>query len=276
MIRFIISALCPGVQSRRHESFSCEDVRFQCFNHWSTYHCLTTRCVLQNWCQNIFRIHSNGSCVLRWHVISFILSSSTLARSLELTFRFFKGTGWIGTSRTTSTNQIKFTKSKKYQHPNLESVSPWKISENRGKSELELQARTVGKSWKIRCQKFFVIFHLITALNLKLVGENKKTLKFPRPGLSTLDLSYQPTPAMTAINMTSSAIMTSSPPWNSRRLVHSKEMGSSHHDMTCHDIISHHDIMTWPKLRRCRKKSEPFGSRHGDVHISPSARSRRS
>ena len=33
MIRFIISALCPGVQSRRHESFSCEDVCFQCFNH---------------------------------------------------------------------------------------------------------------------------------------------------------------------------------------------------------------------------------------------------
>ena len=135
MIRFIISALCPGVQSRRHESFSCEDVRFQCFNHWSTYHHITVlppgvSCKIGVKIYLEFRIHSNGSCVLRWHVISFILSSSTFARSLELTFRFFKGTGWIGT-RTISTNQIEFTKSK-----NISTSKLWeyKSMENLGKS----------------------------------------------------------------------------------------------------------------------------------------------
>ena len=53
----------------------------------------TTPCLEELVWEYLYIIHSNGSCVLRWHVISFILSSFTFARSLELIS--FLQRGWM-------------------------------------------------------------------------------------------------------------------------------------------------------------------------------------
>ena len=155
MIRFTtsISALCLGVQIQRRKLFSwrCALSMFQSLKHMSLYNS-TTRFVFQNYCQNIFRIHWNRSCILlRWHVISSRTFARAFSQEAVSWFPFFQD--WMVWSQTTSTRwsqQIKWKKTEnprwqrenpsiplpcyivfsggwtfKYPHPNLESQSPW-------------------------------------------------------------------------------------------------------------------------------------------------------
>ena len=95
-------------------SLSVEDVTFQCSNHWSAYHCITTMCLAElvskyshKFCIKLIQIVPASFCWGDTWYHPELSPRQFLKKRCEL-IRAFR-TGWIGT-RTTSTRQSQHRK----------------------------------------------------------------------------------------------------------------------------------------------------------------------